>query len=180
MEKFWCCLNRWSRVLFISAIFTNAWAQQPAAPQNRQPSRNLPGVYLLSIIPKEGGKSYTLFHRTKVQITFVNGRQIKGKVSGVSRDSVSINFNSFAISDISELRFSQGSTIGLIAAGAMLVGVAAIAIVGSKDNRSSTEEAIFWSGVGLAAAGAITLIPTHFIKKKFSSLDYEFRAVPAN
>lgn len=167
---------------FILAFFSillicdAAHAQQPYPPYATNPDHYV-GVYLLSITPKNGGKSYTLFHKTKVIMTMPGNKEVKGKVRGVSRDSISIEYKSYAIDDIQNLKFSQGSTLGLVAAGAMLVGVVAIAVVGTKDTRTSTEDAIFWSGVGLAAAGAITLIPTHFLKKSFDRSEYEFTAV---
>ncbi len=151
-------------------------AQQPNATSGND-SKNFPGVYLLSITPKSGGKSYTLFHRTKVQLTMNDGREIKGKVRGVSQNEISIEYKSYPIDGISEIRFSPGSSLGLVAAGAMLVGVTMVAVAGPADSRSSSEETIFWGGIGLAAAGFATLIPTYFMKKKFSANEYEFTSV---
>ena len=151
-------------------------AQQPNATSGND-SKNFPGVYLLSITPKSGGKSYTLFHRTKVQLTMNDGREIKGKVGGVSQNEISIEYKSYPIDGISEIRFSPGSSLGLVAAGAMLVGVTMVAVAGPADSRSSSEETIFWGGIGLAAAGFATLIPTYFMKKKFSANEYEFTSV---
>ncbi len=157
-------------------VWNALFAQQPYPPSQTYP-QHIPAVYLLNITPKNGGKSYTLFHRAKVIVLLGDGKQVKGKVKGVSHDSISIDFKSYAIDDIQELRFNQGSALGIIAAGAMLVGVGAIAIAGPADERNSTEDVIFWSGVGLAAAGLITAIPTYFLKKKFNRADYDFTSV---
>lgn len=150
-------------------------AQQPNPPADVRPQGG--GVYLLSIAPRSGGKSYTLFHRTKVSIKMNDGKEFKGKVRGVSQHEISIDYKSYPIDGIQEIRFTPGSSLGLVAAGALLVGMTAVAVTASTSAESSTEDAIFWTGVGLAAAGFITLIPTHFIKKKFSSAEYEFTAV---
>jgi len=168
-----------SRNFFLSLISfgilfgSDARAQQPNPSSNIHP-QGMPGVYLLSITPKNGGKSYTLFHKSKVGITLSDGREVKGKVRGVSRDSISIDYKSYEISSIRELRYNQGSALGIAAAGAMLVGVGAIALAGQGDSRN---DAVFWTGVGLAVAGAVTLIPLRLIKKKFSSTDYDFTPV---
>jgi hypothetical protein len=163
-------------ILILAFLFSiePVTAQQPS---NVGTQQQTPGVYLLSISPKAGGKSYTLFHRTKVQLILNDGKEIKGKVRGVSQDAISIDYVSYPIADLHELRFSPGSVIGLIAAGAMLVGVTTVAIMATKDPLTSTDEVILWSGAGLAVAAAITLIPTSIIKKKFNIQDYDFTAV---
>jgi hypothetical protein len=163
-------------ILMCSLIPVTAVAQQPNPPSDSRPEE-IPGVYLLSITPYGGGKSYTLFHRTKVIIKMTDGREIKGKVRGVSLNEISIDYKSYPIDGIGEIRFTPGSSLGLVAAGALLVGMTAVAITASTGTESATEEVIFWSGLGLAAAGFITLIPTHFIKKSFNSTEYQFTAV---
>jgi hypothetical protein len=164
------------KIFLLILIGNAAYSQQPYPPTQTYP-QHTQAIYLLSITPKNGGKSYTLFHKAKVILSMADGKDVKGKVKGVSHDSISVEYKSYAIADITELRFNQGSVIGLVAAGALLLGVTAIAVVGSSDQRTSTEDAIFWTGVGLASAGLITLIPTHFIKKRFSSSEYDFTAV---
>jgi hypothetical protein len=162
-------------VLFSQSCF----AQDPNPPPNSNLKHFTP-VFLLNITPKSGGKTYTLFSKTRVTMAMENGTEVSGRVRGVGRDSISIDYKSFAVKDISELRFNPGSALGVAAAIATTAGLVAIAVSvdGGKDGvRSSTENTIFFGGIGLTVIGAAVLIPTYFIKKRFSRSEYDFTAV---
>jgi hypothetical protein len=134
-------------------------------------------VYVLNIIPVGDGKSYTIIDKSKVVITFKDGKTISGKVKGFSKDSINIDYRNFSVKDIDELKYNPGTVLGAAAAIVTAVGVAAIAVTsnGGKDNvRDATEDAIFYTGIGMAAIGGLTLIPTYFVKKRFSSHQYDF------
>ena len=160
-------------------LMSNLQAQEPLPPTIAKPPRGNP-VYMLNIVPKEEGKTHTLFSKTKVIIQLQSGNEIRGRMSGVTQDSISIDYRSYPVKDILEIRYNPGTTLGAIAAIATTIGVAAVAITvnGGKDKeRDQTEDAIFYSGVGLAVAGGITLIPTYFVKKKFTVEKYDFMTV---
>ena len=167
-------------VLLLPISFSQrSFGQEPNPPSNNHLKHFTP-VFLLNITPKNGGKTYTLFNKTRVILTTANGAEVKGRVRGVGRDSISIDYKSFAVKDISELRFNPGSALGLAAAIATTAGLVAIAVSvdGGKDGvRSSTENTILFGGIGLTVVGAAVLIPTYFIKKRFSSSEYNFTAV---
>ena len=151
------------------------FSQQPNPPSNIHPQQITP-IYLLNIVPKNGGKSYTLFHKTKVMMTLKDGTAVNGRVRGVSHDSISIDFRSFGVKDIDELRFHPGSALG--AAGAIATTIGLIAIAATIDAKSSdTRNAVLYGGIGLAAVGGGLLIPTYFVKKRFSSNEYDFTSV---
>lgn len=154
-------------------------AQQPALPSVAHRS-NLPPVYLLNLTPLHGGKTYTLFRKTKVVIHLNNGNEFSGKVRTVSKDSIYLNEKGYAVADIRELRFNPGTTLGAVSAVGACIGIAAIAVTadGGKDGvRSEGENIVFWSGVGLAATGLALSIPNYFIKKKFTRVKYDFRTI---
>jgi hypothetical protein len=163
-------------LFFLSVFITpNCFSQQPNPPSNTRPQQ-VTAVYLLNIVPKDGGKSFTLFHKTKVIMTMNDGRAVTGKVAGVGRDSISIDYKSYAVKDIAELRFNPGSALGVAAAIATTIGLVGIAL--TIDNRDSdAEKAVFYGGIGLAVVGGITLIPTYFLKKRFNSNEYVFSTV---
>jgi len=163
--------------VFLSFILCShkVFSQQPAPPSNIHPQHITP-IFLLNIVPKNGGKSYTLFHKTKVIMTLKDGTAVTGRVRGVSHDSISIDFKSFGVNDIDELRFNPGSALGLAAAIATTVGLVAIAVT-IDAKRSGTEDAVLYGGIGLAAVGGALLIPTYFVKKRFNSTEYDFTSV---
>lgn len=168
VKYFRILLTAW--LLSISFLQTS-FAQEP---------KHLTPFYLLNITPKNGGKTFTLFSKTKVIMTMENGLKVNGKVRGVGRDSISIDYKSFAVKDISELRYNPGSALGVAAAIATTIGLIAIAttVDGGKDGeRSSTEDTILFAGIGLAVIGGTALIPTYFVKKRFSRNEYDFTAV---
>ncbi|MEO5674393.1 MAG: hypothetical protein ABIQ74_07075, partial [Chitinophagales bacterium] len=158
-------------VLFISAV---GFSQQPKPQPNIHPQQITP-VYLLSITPRDGGKAYTLFHKTKVMMRTKDGRVASGKVFGIGRDSIAINSQSFAIRDIDEVSFNPGSITGVIAAIATTAGLLAIAI--TIDSKDPSTDAILYGGIGLAIIGGAVLIPTYFLKKHFTTAKYEFTPV---
>lgn len=152
-------------------------AQQPVA---TQPQYSTP--YMLNLVPKKGGKSYSLYHKTKVTLKLSNQVVVKGKVRGVSKDSIAINEKTVAIADIDDISYNPGTALGVAAAIATTAGVGMIAFTadGGKDNtRDDTENAIFYTGIGLTVAGGIALIPTYFIKKHFTRNNYYFTTVQA-
>ncbi len=166
-------------VLLSCFFFQKSFSQQPNLQSNIHATHVTP-VFLLSITPKNGGKSYTLFHKTKVSMKLKDGTEVNGKVLGVSHDSIAVDSKSFAVKDIDELSFNPGSIIGVIAAVATTVGLIAIAITvdGGKDGiRSSEENTVFYSGIGFAVVGGAVLIPKYFIKKHFTGSEYDFAAV---
>ena len=155
------------------------YAQQPAMPTTVQ--QHQIQVYMLSITPKNGGKSFSLYQKTKLQLTLGN-QVVKGKLRGVSKDSIAIDEGSYAVKDIDEITYNPGTALGVAAAIATAVGVGMIAFTadGGKDKeRDDTENAIFYSGIGLAVAGGVALIPTYFIKKHFTREKYDFITVQA-
>ena len=94
----------------------------------------------------------------------------------MSRDSISIDFRSFSVKDIDELRFNPGSALGAAAAIATTIGLVAIAV--TIDAKSSdARNAVLYGGIGLAAVGGALLVPTYFVKKHFSSNEYDFTSV---
>ncbi|MCY7409940.1 MAG: hypothetical protein LH473_06685 [Chitinophagales bacterium] len=177
-----CCLLLISIVSLFS-FPTKTFAQQAKVPIIARPPQPITAVYQLDIVPVAGGKTFTIYNKTKVWITFKNGKSISGKVKGVGKDSINIDYRNYAVRDIDELKYNPGSALGAAAAIATAVGVAAIALTadGGKDNvRDGTENAIFYTGVTLSVAGGITLIPTYFIKKRFSKHQYDFNTVQMN
>lgn len=179
-----------NRIFFLSIIIifffhslTKTFAQQAKVPIIARPPQQRSAIYQLDIVPVAGGKTFTIYNKTKVWLTFKNGKSISGKVKGVGKDSINIDYRNYAVRDIDELKYNPGSALGAAAAIATAVGVAAIALTadGGKNNvRDGTENAIFYSGVTLAVAGGITLIPTYFIKKRFSKHQYDFNTVQVN
>ena len=163
--------------VFLSFNFCSqkTFSQQPNPPSNIPPQHITP-MFLLNIVPKNGGKSYTLFHKTKVSMILKNGETVSGKVRGVSRDSIAIDFKGFAVNDIDELRFNPGSALGVAAAIATTIGLIAIAVTIDSE-RSDAENAVLYGGIGLAAVGGVLLIPTYFVKKHFTSAQYDFTSV---
>ena len=102
---------------------------------------------------------------------------ISGRVDFIFKDAIEINNSNIPISAIKEIRYNPGSVIGIISAAAVLVGLAAVAFTaggGKNGEMSSSENTIFYTGIGLIAAGGISLIPNYFIKKKFDLQHYEF------
>jgi len=164
-------------VIILPFIFSsqNIFSQQPSPPSNIHPQHITP-MYLLNIVPKNGGKSYTLFHKTKVNMTLKNGTTITGKVRGVSHDSISLDYKSFAVSDIDELRYNPGSALGAAAAIATTLGLIAIAVTIDADHTDA-RNAVLYTGIGLAVVGGAVLIPTYFVKKRFTSAQYDFTSV---
>src|ERR1043165_3955070 len=110
--------------VFLILIFCSqkTFSQQPGPSPNIHTQHVTP-IFLLNIVPKNGGKSYTLFHKTKVSMTLSNGTSVSGRVRGVSRDSISVDFKSFAVKDIDDLRFNPGSALGVGAAIATTLGL---------------------------------------------------------
>lgn len=164
----------------LSISFSQRSLAQDPIPPSKDHLKHFTPVFLLNITPKSGGKTYTLFNKTRVIMTMENGTEVSGKVRGVGRDSISIDYRSFAIKDISQIRFNPGSALGLAAAIATTVGLLAIAVSadGGKDGeRSSTENTLFFGGIGLTVVGAAVLIPNYFVKKRFSRHEYDFTAV---
>ncbi len=98
-----------------------------------------------------------------------------GKVFGIGRDSIAINSQSFAIKDVEEVSFNPGSISGVIAAVATTAGLVAIAI--TIDSKEPSADAILYGGIGLAIIGGAVLIPTYFLKKHFTTAEYEFTPV---
>ena len=165
-------------VVFIS-IGKISLAQHPGVPMNAQRPPS-PPVYLLNLSPVKGGKTYTLYRNSKVRMELNNGTDVRGKVRNVSRDSVYVTDANYAIADLSTIRYNPGTALGVAAAIGACVGIAAIAFTangGQDGERSDTENAIFWTGVGVAATGLIISIPTYFIKKKFTREEYDFRTI---
>lgn len=177
-------LNSWFRnknIALVSIFLISNLASQKTFPQQPYPQSNVhpqhvTPIYLLNIVPKNGGKSYTLFHKSKVNMTMKNGTTVNGKVRGVSHDSISIGLRSFAVNDIDELRFNPGSALGLTAAIATTAGLIAIAVTIDSKN-SDARDAALYGGIGLAAIGGAVLIPTYFVKKRFASSEYDFTSV---
>jgi hypothetical protein len=176
-EKYFCKNFFLTLIIFLPCIFLSqkTYSQQPSPPSNIHPQHITP-MYLLNIVPKNGGKSYTLFHKTKVNMTLKNGTIVSGKVRGVSRDSIAIDLKSYAVSDIDELRFNPGSALGVAAAIATTLGLIAIAATIDAE-QTDTRNAILYTGIGLAVVGGALLIPTYFVKKKFTSAQYDFASV---
>ena len=168
-------------MLLLSVFFlpypNQLFSQQPNVPLIAKPLQPMAAIYVLKIIPVAEGKTYTIIDKSKVVLTFKNGTSVSGKVKGVSKDSINIDYRNFSVKDIDELKYNPGTALGAAAAIVTTLGVAAIAFTadGGKDKeRDGTEDAIFYAGIGMAVIGGITLIPTYFVKKRFSSHQYDF------
>ncbi|MBA3649494.1 MAG: hypothetical protein H0W62_13245 [Chitinophagales bacterium] len=150
--------------------------------ETNAPALLRPVQYVITLAPVNGGKAYHVYRNAKIVANLNNGVLISGKVRAISKDSISLDYKNYAISSITNFKFNPGNALGVAAAIGAVIGLAAIAFTASsKDNqRSSAEDAIFYSGIGLTAVSVALLIPNYFIKKNFPRTKYEYIPVALN